>query len=299
MTSRVSLHAALADRLGSANEARWMLEEVLGTDADGDDDDAEADEDALRALSDMADRRLSGEPFQYVLGSWQFRTVELSVDPRALIPRPETEQVVELAIAEARRQLATASITEPGAPFLVADLGTGSGAIALSIAVELGADRPRLRVAATDVDASAIGLAAVNRDRLSAGHPHVAEQVDLREGSWFDALPAEWRGGVHLVVSNPPYVSEDEWATLDPQVRCEPYGALVAAPGSDGAPGFAAAETVLTSAREWLAPGGAVVVEMAPHQTGAARELATRAGYAEVRVERDLAGRQRALVARR
>lgn len=296
MTSRASLQAALAGRLGSANEARWMLEEVLGH---GGDVDAEADEHALRALSDMADRRQRGEPLQYVLGSWQFRTVELSVDPRALIPRPETEQVVELAIAEARRQLATASIAEPGTPFLVADLGTGSGAIALSLAVELGAGRPGLRVAATDVDPSAIGLAAANRARLSAGRPHVAEQVDLREGSWFGALPAEWRGRLDLVVSNPPYVSEDEWATLDPEVRCEPYGALVAAAGSDGTPGFAGVEAALTGAREWLAPGGAVVVEMAPHQTGVARELATSAGFAEVRVEPDLAGRPRALVARR
>ena len=152
---------------------------------------------------------------------------------------------------------------------------------------------------ATDVDPAALSLARENLVRVARRHPHVAAQVELSAGSWFDALAPEWRGRFHLVVSNPPYVSEDEWATLEPQVRREPYGALVAGAGTDGTPGFGALEVVLAGARAWLAPGGAVVAEMAPHHAGPATELAARVGYRDVRVERDLAGRERAVVARR
>jgi release factor glutamine methyltransferase len=284
MTSRASLQAALLERLGSPNEARWMLEEVLG-------EGVEPDDAALRTLSAMATRRLAGEPLQYVLGTWAFRALELSVDARALIPRPETEQVVELALAEARRQ--------DGAPSLVADLGSGSGAIALSLAVELGTAAPSLHVVATDVDPAALALADANLRRVALSHPHVATQVELRSGSWFDALAPEWRASFQLIVANPPYVSEDEWKTLDPQVRREPYRALVASAGSDGTPGFGAVEEVLAGALEWLAPGGAVVVEMAPHHARPALELASRVGYRGARAERDLAGKLRAVVGRR
>lgn len=294
MTSRGTLQAALASRLGSASEARWILEEVLGA---GDGTGGEVGERAVRTISDMASRRLAGEPLQYVLGSWAFRTVELLVDDRALIPRPETEQVVEVALGEFRRQLAVRAA--PGVPMLVADLGTGSGAIALSISAELGRECPQLRIAATDVDVSALQLAEENRRRVAARVPRALAQVELREGTWFDALRPEWRGQVQLVVSNPPYVSEDEWPMLDPEVRREPYGALVSPAGSDGTPGLGGVEAVLTSACEWLVPGGAVVVEMAPHHAGPAGELASRAGYRHVRVEADLAGRPRAVVARR
>jgi release factor glutamine methyltransferase len=266
-----------------------MVEEVLGP-------SSEADERAIVTLDEMAARRLGGEPLQYVLGSWSFRGVEIAVDPRALIPRPETEQVVEVALAEARRHL---SATGSDGERRVVDLGTGSGAIALSIAVELGEDHPQLRVVATDVDVSGLALAMANRRRVAMAHPSVAGQVELRSGSWFDALEPGWRGRVVLLVSNPPYVSEAEWATLEPEVRREPYLALVAGDGKDGTPGFAAVEAVLSDARGWLAPGAAVVVEMAPHHAGPARELAAAAGYSHVRVEQDLAGRPRALVARR
>lgn len=287
-TPRAALQAALAERLGSAREARWMLEEVLG-------DAAVADEDARAALDAMVERCRGGEPLQYVLGSWQFRTLELFVDPRALIPRPETEQVVEVALHEARR---LAAALPPRSSLRVADLGTGTGAVALSIAAELGSQLA-LRVAATDRDPSALELAAANLARVAGRHPHVARQVELRQGSWYDALDPAWRAGLHLVVSNPPYVAEEEWQDLEPHVRREPRGALVAAAGRDGTPGFADVEAVLAGAVGWLVPGGAAVVEMAPHHAGPAARLAAAAGYAEVRVEHDLAGMARAVVARR
>jgi release factor glutamine methyltransferase len=269
-----------------------MVEEVLGAGAG-----AGVDEAVARGLHEMATRRLDGEPLQYVLGTWAFRSLDLSVDARALIPRPETEQVVEVALAEVRRQDDAAGSVV--AALRVADLGTGSGAVALAVAVELGAARPALRVVATDVDPAALSLAQENLRRVARRHPHVPAQVELAAGSWFDALAPRWRGQFHLVVSNPPYVSEDEWGSLDPEVRREPYGALVATAGTDGTPGFGAIEAVLAGARAWLAPGGAVVAELAPHHAGPATDLAARAGYRDVRVERDLAGRERAVVARR
>ena len=120
--------------------------------------------------------------------------------------------------------------------------------------------------------------------------------MELALGSWLEPLPARLRGAVDLVVSNPPYVSDDEWAGLAPDVRAEPRRALVAGPGSDGTPGLADVEAVLGESRAFLARPGAVVVELAPQQAGAAVGLARRLGYDEVRVEPDLAGRARVLV---
>lgn len=225
----------------------------------------------------LARRRSEGEPLQYVLGHWAFRTLELTVDRRALIPRPETEQVVEVALSE------IAGLRHP----VVVDLGTGTGAIALSVAVELA----EAQVWATDIDREALSLARENRNQLGA-------VVLFAEGSWFDALPGYLRGWIDLVVSNPPYVSEEEWPELDPEVRREPYRALVAGPGSGGTPGFGAVEAVLRGAPEWLSDGGVVVVELAPHQAGAAVAVAESAGLSSVRVVQDLAGRDRAVVAR-
>ncbi len=252
---------SLADRLGSAAEARWLTRFAPPD-----------------RLEELVERRLSGEPLQYVLGSWAFRTLELAVDRRALIPRPETEQVVEVALGH---------LGDRPHPVVV-DLGTGSGAIALSIASE----RTDAEVWATDLDRSALALAAANRERTGVA-------VELRCGSWYDALPHRLRGRVDLVVSNPPYVSGQEWPTLPEEVRREPRRALVAGDGSDGTPGLAGVEAVLTGAPGWLARGGSVVVELAPHQAPAAVALARRLGLAEVDVARDLAGRDRAVTARR
>jgi release factor glutamine methyltransferase len=122
--------------------------------------------------------------------------------------------------------------------------------------------------------------------------------VTLAAGDWWDALPASLAGRVQLVASNPPYVSEGEWADLEASVRCfEPREALVAGDGRDGTPGLDAIEAVLDGAPGWLARPGVAVVELAPHQASAARELALASGASSVRVERDLAGRDRVLVA--
>jgi release factor glutamine methyltransferase len=232
---------------------------------------------AVPFFDDMVARRAAGEPLQYVVGRWGFRQLDLLVDRRVLIPRPETEMVVEYALGEARRL---------GLSGLVAvDLGTGSGAIALSLAVEL----PGVEVWGTDVSPDALAVARAN---LAGTGTFVATRVRLVEGSWFSALPADLRGRIGLVVSNPPYV-----ATTDelPAVvgEWEPHGALYSGPT-----GLEAISVIVAEAPAWLARPGALVVELAPNEASTAIELALAAGFSSAKVRRDLAGRDRCLVAR-
>lgn len=269
------LRADAAERLANPREARWMVEEASGG-ATG-----PAPARAASRLEQMVERRLAGEPLQYVLGSWAFRELELMVDRRVLIPRPETEQVVEVALAELDR-------LSSGQRTTAVDLGTGSGAIALSLARE----RTHIDVWATDGSAEALEVARANLAGLAG---FAATRVRLVEGDWWDALPADLRGRVDLVVSNPPYISSAEMAGLDAEVRdWEPTGALEAGPA-----GTEAVAAILSGAGRWLGERGVAVVEIAPHQAGPAIELARRCGFAEVEVRPDLAGRDRALVARR
>ncbi len=233
----------------------------------------------VSALDSMVERRLAGEPLQYVLGRWAFRTLDLMVDRRVLIPRPETEVVAGCAIGEVDRA------RERGAePVVVVDLGTGSGAIALSVADE----RERSEVWASEVSADALAVARANL----AGVGRAATRVRLVQGSWFEPLPPELLGAVHVVVSNPPYVSSSEELPAE-VLDWEPAGALFA-----GARGTEALEHIISEAPRWLAPGGSVVLEMAPHQAPEVSALASKAGFASVEVVDDLAGRSRVLLAR-
>jgi len=243
----------------------------------------------------MAARRARGEPLQYIFGHWPFRDLDLRVDGRVLIPRPETEQVVEVALGEARRLAVLRS--GPGAGLVAVDAGTGSGAIALALATELGAGMVE-QIWAVDSSAGALEVATANVQASRAAALVVLPDIALVQGSWLAPLSERLRGRVDLVVSNPPYVSDSEWAGLDPEVRAEPRRALVAGTGRDGTGGLADVEAVLEEARLWLGRPGAVVVELAPHQAEAAQDRARQLGYDEVRVEPDLAGRSRALVAR-
>ena len=239
-----------------------------------------------RRARQLAARRQAGEPLQYVLGHWPFRHLDLLVDRRALIPRPETEWVTDVALAELDRLVAL------GAPPRVVDLGTGTGAIALSVATERAAYG--VEVTGTDLDPEALALARANHGRVAGD-----ARVTWRAGSWWDALETSERGRVTLVVANPPYVAPVEWELLDPVVRDhEPYGALVAGPGSDGTPGFAAVEAILFGAPAWLGRPAAAVLEIAPSQQAAAVRAAERCHSADARVLADPAGRPRALVAR-
>jgi release factor glutamine methyltransferase len=229
-------------------------------------------------LTRMVERRVAGEPLQYVIGRWGFRRLDLMVDRRVLIPRPETEQVVEWALDEARALHCS--------ELAVADLGTGSGAIALSLAVELGPGVTE--VWATDVSADALDVTQAN---LAGIGTWAAPRVRVAEGSWWAALPETLAGRLHVVVSNPPYVADDE--PLPAEVESfEPALALRA-----GRDGLDAIRTIVAGAPRWLARPGVLVVELAPGQAGAAVELARTAGAARAEIRADLAGRDRALVA--
>lgn len=217
-------------------------------------------------------RRLRREPLQYILGEVDFRRLRLSVDRRALIPRPETEVLVGTVLEWAG-----------GRPDLSAiDIGTGSGAIALSLAVEgeFG------RIVATDVSADAIELARHNAQRCG-----VAGRIEFRHGElWADNGDG---ARFDVVVSNPPYIAESERSSLQPEVRdWEPAGALFA-----GADGLSVVNAIVDGAWDQLNEGGLLAVEIGAGQGDAVRKSACERGYAAVRIITDLAGRQRIALA--
>ncbi len=272
-------------------EARFITERVSGYDANEWLDIAEVipTARAQQQLHDMVARRVAGEPLQYVLGGWEFRGLDLFVDRRVLIPRPETEWVVEVALVEAarsglRRSRRRLSLVETGAPETAVDLGTGSGAIAIALAAEL----PDVEVWATDISEDALAVARANVSGCAATRVRIASA-----GEWFDPLPPHLRGAVRLLVSNPPYVAEHELADLPEEVAAyEPRGALVSGPS-----GTEAIEHLLECAPAWLAPEASLVCEIAPHQADAMSAYARALGYTDVTVRDDLTGRARVLVA--
>lgn len=275
---------ALAGVDGRADlESRWMIEVASGH--EGADLAAglgqPATERGVAHLDAMIVRRRAGEPIQYVLGRWPFRTLDLLCDQRVLIPRPETEQVVEVALVELDRVLLARHGDHDG---VVVDLGTGSGAIALSFAVE----RPGTRVWAIDASPDAAAVARANL----AGLGMAGGRVRIAEGSWFDVLPDDLRGTIDLIVTNPPYIADGE--VLAPSVAdWEPVQALISGPS-----GLEAYEAVLADARRWLAPGGAFVAEIGSTQADAVTALAVQVGLVDVSVHHDHAGHDRTVVAR-
>lgn len=273
------LYQEATDRLGDGMAARWLVEDASGGRWPGLLDE-QATARTAGYFRSMLERRLGGEPLQYVLGHWAFRALDLMVNRHVLVPRPETEAVVDVALSEVDRGV-------PRYP-LVADLGTGSGAIALAIACE----RPRAQVWATDISEAALSVASANLAGLGG---QAVDRVHLVRGSWWDALPVDMQGQLDLVVSNPPYISQVELPGLPAEVRdFEPIGALVAGPD-----GLEALRVIIGEAREWLRPGAALVVEIAPQQCGPAQALAHEAGLCDVSVRPDLAGKARALVGRK
>jgi release factor glutamine methyltransferase len=285
---RSELTVDLAAQLGARHEARFIVEEVLGATTGS---DAEVGPDQLARANALTERRRAGEPLQYVLGHWAFRELDLLVDPRVLIPRPETEQVVEVALAELK------ALARPRP--MVVDAGTGSGAIALSLSAELARCGRPAQVFAIDASADALAVARSNLTRQGQLHTDgTTGSVTFLQGSWLEPLPATCRGEIDLVVSNPPYVAEGEWPDLDAEVKAEPRAALVASAGSEGTPGLADVEAVLAQSLVWLARPGVVVIELAPHQVAAGARVAASLGYDDVEVAPDLTGRPRALIGR-
>jgi release factor glutamine methyltransferase len=218
-------------------------------------------DDERERVEALVQRRAAREPLQYVLGEWGFRRLTLKVDPRALVPRPETEVVVERCLA------LLAGRDRPR----VLDVGTGSGAIALAIADE----HPAARVVGVDASEAALALARENAARTGL-------ELELRRHDLFAGLP---QGPWELVVSNPPYVEPEELHRLEPEVRdWEPHAALV---------GHGATEAVARGALDVLVPGGALVLEVAEDTARRFSALLDGLGYRNVRATPDLAGRDR------
>ena len=221
--------------------------------------EAGVDAAAAREFGAMVRRRIRREPVAYILGRKGFRRLELAVDRRVLIPRPETELLVELALE-----------LEPAT---VLDVGTGSGAIALAVAEEL----PEARVTATDTSLDALAVAKANRDRLG-----LADRVQLAHGS---LRP----GPFDLLLANLPYVAEAEWQTLAPEIReFEPREALIGGPT-----GLEAIEALLAELDLTGVLPGAIGLEVGVGQGGPVAGLVRRAGFERVELRQDLAGIQR------
>ena len=249
-TPRLDAELLLSEATG-LDRARLAAEPEAGVDAA-----------AARAFGAMVRRRIVREPVAYILGHKGFRHLELDVDRRVLIPRPETELLVELALELA--------------PATVLDLGTGSGAIALAIADELA----EASIAATDTSLDALAVAQANRERLG-----FTERVRLSYGSLEP-------GAFELLVANLPYVSEEEWKRLAPEIReHEPYEALVSGPT-----GLEAIELLLGDLSLADDSPAAVALELGEGQAPIVAELVRRAGFERVEARRDLAGIERVVV---
>ena len=274
-----------------AAEARWMIETVSGMDAAEQllESESLVTHRPTAGLDALLARRAAGEPLQYVLGEWNFCGLDLLVDRRVLIPRPETEIVAEIAIREVERLGERVGTPDPWSGglthYAVADLGTGSGALALALAAAL----PDAEVWATDASEDALAVARAN----VAAAGTIATRLRVGAGSWFDALPPAVRGRLLLVVSNPPYIADHE-VLPESVLDWEPAGALFSGPT-----GLEAIEHLIATAPEWLDPAGTLVLELAPHQAERAVTRAREAGFVDVSVRPDLAGHQRALIARR
>jgi release factor glutamine methyltransferase len=245
-------------------DAEWIVAHVAGVNRS-----------ELVALSHEVDdadvwplvlRRANREPLAYVLGEWGFRRLTLRTDARALVPRPETEYLVQRSL----------EISIDGESPLVLDVGTGTGAIALALADEAGA-----RVTAMDISEDALALARENAELLGL-------TVEFVHGDLRDGLPP---GPFDLVITNPPYVRADELAALEPEVRdWEPREALV----DEGQ-----TEVLAAHALGVLRPGGYLVVEVHEDRAREIADVLEAAGFAEVRISRDLAGRERVVEGRR
>ena len=231
----------------------------------------EAEQDDEAKLLDLVARRIAGEPLQYLTGVAGFRRLELRIGPGALVPRPETESLAGRAIDLAPRD------------GIVLDIGTGAGPIALALADE----RPDLTVIGTDISDDALEWARLNRDDL-------ALQVELICCDLFEGLPTRLRRSVDVIVSNPPYVSENERSSLPTEVADhEPDVALFS-----GRHGLEVFDRIARSAKGWLRPGGVLLSEIGDRQGASVLRLLDHLGYEAPAIRNDLVGRPRIAEAR-
>lgn len=223
-------------------------------------------------LERLVGRRLRREPLAYILGEKEFWSLRFEVGPGVLIPRPDTETVVEAALDQ---------VADPTAPLRVLDLGTGSGCLLLALLSEL----PNATGLGVDASPDAVAVAGRNAARLG-----FAARAAFRLGTWGQGLD----GPFDLIVGNPPYITEDEWPSLEPEIRAfEPEAALLAGPD-----GLDAYRALAPDGARLLAPGGILALEIGLGQGDAVREILGRHGLVVIDRYQDLAGIERCLIAR-
>ena len=280
MSTNTSLRSLLSDSALPQNEAKILLAFViekhyqLPRSALLSRDEMEMSLEALKQWRNLESKRLSGEPIAYLVGKRGFHDIELYVAPGVLIPRPETEILVEIALRE---------IQTLNRPANILDLGTGSGAVALAIAHSA----PQTIVTATDQSLEALAIAKMNAEQLG-----FSDRVQFTEGSWYKALKEAIQFDV--ILSNPPYIAAGDSHLSEGDLRFEPASAL-----TDGAGGLSCLETIILQVDPHLKPGGLVAVEHGFDQSDAVVNLMKAAELQEIQVHKDLAGHCRAASGRK
>jgi release factor glutamine methyltransferase len=270
------------------NEARMVLAHLLEThlqlpkSALLTHDETELSDAFLREWQSLEQRRLDGEPIAYLIGKRGFHAIELMVGPGALIPRPETELLVDLGLDELRRLInKNNALNESKCSLTMLDLGTGSGAIALAIA----ASQPNVTVVVTDASQAALDIAKQN-----ATHLKLSDRVSFCLGNWYAALHTLDAPSRHfdLILSNPPYIQADDPHLSKGDLRFEPPSAL-----TDFGSGLSCLSTIIDGALAHLKPGGLLAVEHGFDQSPAVLERLALAGFQDMKPHRDLAGHWR------
>lgn len=274
MSESQSLRFLLSGCPLPANEARILLAHVLEKhyqlprSALLSRDDMSLNEKASQEWESLASRRVNGEPIAYILGKKGFHNIELKVAPGVLIPRPETELLVDIALFE---------ITRLNQPTRVLDLGTGSGAVALAIA----SAAQLASVVATDQSEDALAIAKQNSQLLD-----LSNQVELVQGNWYEAL--EQKNLFDIIVSNPPYIADQDPHLSQGDLRFEPKSAL-----TDHGSGLSCLQAIISEAGKFLKSGGLIAVEHGYDQSESVVQLMQVADLVDIQVHLDLAGHSR------
>ena len=277
--------AETTEQLGDANEARWLCEHASGLDgAEFRQSQHEFVTSAMaKQLHDMVRRRLVGEPLQYVMKRWAFRHLDVLVDQRVLIPRPETELLVDVGLT-----IATERLKHVERPLNIVDLGTGSGVIGLSMAHELPLGKTNVWL--TDQSSDALDVARGNL----VGVGQKGGGVRLALGSWWNALDTSLKGSIDIALCNPPYIAYNDGEVATDVHKWEPHSALYA-----GDNGLADIREVISGAPTWLANNGWLALEIGYRQGDEVRALFENAGLVNIDIRLDLAGKDRIALAQR
>ena len=283
MSQDLSLRSLLGSTLLPPNEARILMAHVLdkhyqlSRSALLSRDDMPLNDKALEEWKILESKRLQGHPIAYLLGKRGFHNIELQVAPGVLIPRPETELLVEIGLREIKR------IQKEVATPNVLDLGTGSGAIALAIAHEA----PKAMLTATDQSSEALAIA-----RANAKHLGLDSRTEFLQGDWYEALVGKVLFDV--ILSNPPYIADQDPHLTKGDLRFEPISAL-----TDHSSGLSCLEAIIQGAMAYLKPMGLIAVEHGFDQSESVADLMKTAGFSDIQIHQDLAGHNRTVSARK